>query len=590
MLEQRILTGCGAADGCGKVTNFAFTRLTALMLMLLCTTTSMGAYLDASGEIRASAQGCGVTWVSLHISNRTGAPQEGMVTFSEWNRDEVRVPIAPIPAGATRNINLAVPILNVTSANIKDADGTSRVSLESSSRYGGDYNRDYLLVNSRENQLTDTQMDDFTRANSPSTPYTMSMSSRGTTAPLMASERIITQMEPSALPENWLCLMPLRQVYISQNVERELTPGQRQALDIWTKLGGNLVYFDSETDDLFTTRGRGQIIHVTDNPVLHPNTSVGAAGGSPSGFVNSLAKLSLPYAEPYTGGRSFLFVLISVFMIAVGPVNYIYNARRNNIRALLKTVPAISLGFCSLIAVYFLATQGFARKGGSVSITMLDEANNRAMTFAKHSLISGLYPTGGFTFSRETYLHTSDSNLDGNLRMELDKEIKLTDGLFRPKIPFNYMTATPHTTRERLVIDPDFHSVRNGFELPLKAVAVFENDKLYTGGAGQSGAEIALVEGPLPDAQIALKSRQSESVLDAMHLVQSLKSPEMTQTESNFIHEQMRTLLMDSNLTSGTIYAAIFDGAPPGVEAGVTISDGKNLHVIFGVVDTEASE
>lgn len=564
--------------------------LACALIVMLSTFSAMGAYLEASGEVRASSNGCDVTWISLQITNRTGAPQGGEVTFTGWGQasDEIKVPVAPIPSGASRHMNLAVPIIRVSNASIRDADGVSRVAMDVSYNYN-ELNRDYLLVNSRENQLTDTQLDDFTRAHSASTPYAMAMGSRGTTSPLMASERIITQMEPSALPENWLCLMPLKQINISENVERQLTPGQRQALDTWTRLGGNLIYFDSTDEEPATVMGRGLVLRTEKNPVLQINASYENTR-NPSAFTNSMAKLTLPYAEPYTGGRTVLFVLISVFMIAVGPVNYMYYARRNNIRALLKTVPVVSMGFCGLIAIYFLATEGFARKGGSVSITMLDEANNRAMTFAQHSLISGLYPTGGFTFNRETYLHPASSNLDSSIRMVLGKEIKLTDGLFRPKIPFNYMTVTPHTTRERLVIDPGFQSVRNGFELPLKAIAVFNGEKLYTGNGGASGAEIALNEGVLPGAQIPLEARQSATDINAIRLLQSLKTPEMTETETKFLYEQAQTLFMDSNLTSGTIYAAIFDGVPPGVEPGVTISDGKNMHVIFGVVDTEASE
>src|SRR5690606_1614190 len=136
---------------------------------------------------------------------------------------------------------------------------------------------------------------------------------------------------------------------------------------------------------------------------------------------------------------------------------------------------------------------GLQRKGGSMSITVMDDSANKGLTTARHSLLSGLYPLGGFQFSPVTYFlpNAADSN-----RTEADFDLtntqNLTDGLFQPGIPFNYATLTPFTTRERMLYDAEKSTLRNGFEQPVKAAIVFNDGRYYLGGAATSGAEVKL--------------------------------------------------------------------------------------------------
>ncbi len=568
----------------------------ALALLLMVVTSFAGAALTANASVRAFHPETRVTYISVTLSNPMSVPIGCRVEFSGYGyravQNEASLQVPPIPPGASRTVNVAVPLQNIGSGQVIEDNGNRMALPISAENYGTPNYKGYIHAADPANQLTDPQLDNFTyRLHSDAGSYGYSSSSSGTTRTLSPGDRNIAQAEAETLPENWVCYVPVKSLIIADSAERRLTAPQRDALDTWLAMGGTMMIYGSGEETTTPVTGGGAVIKVKENPVLDsnftPNTNV-----QPFILGRDLASSGMPYRETRAGGRNGAFLLATLFLIIVGPVNYFYFARRQQIRMLIITVPVISIAFCSIIAVYFVMTQGFNRKGGSVSITTLDESTNRAVTFARHSLLTGLYPLGGFKFSPQTYF-TSETGSDerSGADFDLTRGTVLRGGLFQPGIPFNYSTIMPYTTRERMLFDAEKGEIRNGFELPVKAVAVLDGGQFFRGGGASAGAVTKLTA--VDEAEMAGMrgaNYQAPQNVENPELLQGLKvaqlvgllGKDLTVAELDTVTGMARTLAKGVEETSGPLYAALFDGIPPSSDSGVKITEGQNLHVLVG--------
>ncbi|HNY26281.1 MAG TPA: hypothetical protein PKH31_02760 [Candidatus Sumerlaeota bacterium] len=393
----------------------------------------------------------------------------------------------------------------------------------------------------------------------------------------------ISQVEPGQLPDNWLCYTPFTAVMVSSDAYKTIPAEARTALTRWVNSGGRLVvYGASETRREECLLGRieyrmGPVLTALDripkewempggNPQSSPldwtrSGGMGGADGFP--FLVQLDAL----------GRSGGLLLATIFCIVAGPANYFYWRRKNRIRMLMLSLPAFSIAFCLLITGYFLATKGFSRKGGTFSISILDEGSDSALTFSRHLLFSGLYPLGGFSFDSETAFVPMESSGDQAYKMALqNRQRQLTDGLFIPQVPFHYYTVTPWSTRERLVYKAAEKTVENGFETPLQGVVVYDQG-VYVAGAVPKGGKATLER---------LEGEAAKNVLDRF------LNPE----EKSYL-ENKRSLYEPVERLSGRQvqhYIVFFDGKLPTEQAGLDIKEGRHRHALIGAFGPQSGE
>jgi len=559
--------------------------LACLVCVMMGWAASAFSAVTVTSAVRGSGENAGVTWLWLRLQNRTTKPAKCKLELTGYTqssgRSEMVVDIPAIPPGQSRDLNLAIPALQFYGGMVRDEDGsTEHISISSS--YGWERYVGFLHVADQARFLSEAEQDAFNYRVKPDRSSTHyggmgpALATSATTPTLSVGERLMTQATPDTLPENWACYVPLYNVIMDEKVERSLSPMQQQALDTWLSLGGTLTVYgaDSETTE---ARQAGRIFRVAENPLLDP-TFVPKPDGSPFDMRDKLASLSMPYTELRAGGRNGAFALATLFLIIAGPVNYFYFSRRGQIRKLIVSLPVISLGFCSLIGIYFIFTQGFQRKGGSISLTTLDEGTNRAVNYARHSLLSGLYPLNGFAFARESFFLPLNAKEGPAARMDLSKQIVLEDGLFQPGIPFDYATVTPQTTRERMIYDSEKSTLQNGFELPVKGVVVMDGERFYRGGGGAPGARIALELVDVADLAGGASMDTKEI------LTRQLMGSSFSDEEFRAVNDLVTNAPTLNAETSGTRYAVMLDGVPKGLNSGIEISDGKNLHVLVGTV------
>src|SRR5690606_6046316 len=134
-----------------------------------------------------------------------------------------------------------------------------------------------------------------------------------TTRRLSPSERIVTHITPTDLPENWLCYVPIQYVIMDESTERRLTAPQRMALETWVEAGGRMVLFGAEGGPLSEYRKRGEVYRTQRNPLL--DKSYNMEMYSPTlPVAHRILSTTNPYAETTAGGRGGAFMLATLFL------------------------------------------------------------------------------------------------------------------------------------------------------------------------------------------------------------------------------------------------------------------------------------
>lgn len=383
-----------------------------------------------------------------------------------------------------------------------------------------------------------------------------------------SNHRIIA---PEGLPENWLAFSTVDLAVVTRGDLAELQPGQRRALLDWTAGGGTLIV--TETDRLpaedpslgklfglpaaagwspaerghrprggavtwplspapFSIRGSGlgQIAVVPGNPF-----DAGAAVSEDwQWLLRSLPMYDLSWAQRYGGSaRTFdsrfleflipdqrsvpvgaMLVLVTLFTLAIGPLNYWLAWHRRRLSLLLLTVPAFSLATTLLLFLYSLVAFGFTAQARIRSLTVLDQSSQTATTISRISLYAPFAPGAGPAFSADSAvipLHGPGSNprLDS---IDWSERQQLGPGWLPSRTRTQFLTVSPHAERRRLEIRPSGSgalSLSNGFEIGLKAVLVSDDrGRVFFSRTVRAGGSVDLAPADAADRRAFLRDWQ----------------------------------------------------------------------------------
>jgi hypothetical protein len=97
---------------------------------------------------------------------------------------------------------------------------------------------------------------------------------------------------------------------------------------------------------------------------------------------------------------SFL-LLVSLFAIAIGPLNYILLRRAKRLYLLLITVPLGALVVTGGLFTYALFTDGLSVRLRARSVTQIDQPAGRAVSWSRQSYYAALAPARGLTFPED---------------------------------------------------------------------------------------------------------------------------------------------------------------------------------------------
>ncbi len=195
-----------------------------------------------------------------------------------------------------------------------------------------------------------------------------------------------------------------------------------------------------------------------------------------------------------------LFLVILAFTVLIGPVNVVILTRRRRRIHLLWTVPAAALVASLVVFGYAWLGEGLIQVRSSAGLTILDQAERRAVTLAWNGYYATLTPSEGLRFDRETevspVLNWGQMMGSGSSRsLRLSDSQHFDSGWVTARLPSYFVIRKSELRRERLRIRPaDDGSleVLNGLGADIQALYLADDDRqVYAAGepiaAGAAG-------------------------------------------------------------------------------------------------------
>lgn len=187
-------------------------------------------------------------------------------------------------------------------------------------------------------------------------------------------------------------------------------------------------------------------------------------------------------------------VLISLFVLVIGPLNYFLLYRWKRLHLLIVTVPAFALVVTAGLFVYALLADGLSTRVRARSITLLDQPSGRAVTWARLSYYAGLAPRRGLAFSEDTAVlpldyqpHASGGVASHRREIYWRRESPrqwLAEGWLRARVPMQLLTV--RTSQMEYGLDVDSADgpanslvVRNGLGARLAILVLRGSDGNY---------------------------------------------------------------------------------------------------------------
>jgi hypothetical protein len=290
-------------------------------------------------------------------------------------------------------------------------------------------------------------------------------------------------------------------------------------------------------------------------------------------------------------------VLITLFSVIIGPVNFVYLRRRGQLYLLVVTVPVIAFVTSVAMLGYAAVSHGLGIKSHTRSITFLDQGSETAVTMARVALFAGMAPSS-LEFSRDTAVYPvwpANSNFGGASADWTDRQV-LSNGWIKTRTRAQLQTVRRYPLRGRISVGtPDEQgrvTVDNGLEWDLRYLYVCDaSGTRYLAQDVSAGRSVTLEQLPRSDSSRltpltnSVSQHYSVSAHGSGQRFGGNISTEVSPAEFGFS-------LLEINLSSfkhpsgfdqmpARSYMAILD-EDPGVERGCSTSDTEALHVLVG--------
>jgi hypothetical protein len=157
-------------------------------------------------------------------------------------------------------------------------------------------------------------------------------------------------------------------------------------------------------------------------------------------------------------------ILITLFVLLIGPVNYWFLKRAKRLHLLILTVPLAALLVTLALFGYAVVGDGFSARVRAISYTSLDQKAGEATSWARLSYYAGLAPSGGLDFPKDTAVYPvnsawSEAIYYGNEVKMVPRSVQwadrqyLTEGWLASRTPTQYLTVAARKSDRGLRIN-----------------------------------------------------------------------------------------------------------------------------------------
>jgi hypothetical protein len=219
-------------------------------------------------------------------------------------------------------------------------------------------------------------------------------------------------------------------------------------------------------------------------------------------------------------------VLLSLFVLGIGPVNYFFLKGREKLPLLLITVPVAAAITTVLLLIYGFTSEGFGTMVRARSFTLLDQTADSAVCWSRLSYFAGMAPSEGLEFPRDTLVYPILPSLRlgdhremrryANQRRELHwiGSQRLVDGWLASRTPTQYLTITSRDSEMEVDIEvqEDSLAVTNRLGVDIQTLVVEGRDgTIYMGNKLADGASLELLPVDQVKAMSVLRTLLSDN-------------------------------------------------------------------------------
>jgi hypothetical protein len=191
-------------------------------------------------------------------------------------------------------------------------------------------------------------------------------------------------------------------------------------------------------------------------------------------------------------------VLITLFVIVIGPVNYFLLRRWRRLHLLLFTAPICAAAVTVALVAYALITDGFGTRVRVRSFTEIDQRRGAAASWSRQSYYAGLAPRGGMNmtddamvvplapFSWYGWNSRDELNVPREMDWRADRQ-RLARGWLSSRTPTQYLVVRCGDCEKKVAVSNRNGqvAVKNQLDTRIIALLVFDES-----GRGYWGEEI----------------------------------------------------------------------------------------------------
>jgi hypothetical protein len=207
---------------------------------------------------------------------------------------------------------------------------------------------------------------------------------------------------------------------------------------------------------------------------------------------------------------STFLVLISVFVLVIGPVSYLVLYRARRLYLLLVTVPAGAGVVVAALFAYALASDGLSTQARIRDFTLLDQSAGRQVVWSRQSYYAGLAPSRGLSFPGDAAVYpispSSDMHAYGFQSRVLaweDGRQVLRSGYIQSRTTAQFVVIRPAATEAKLRIVQQASGERpmqlkNELGAPIRVLLACDAQGRYQWASGVAAGATFAPQADLP--------------------------------------------------------------------------------------------
>lgn len=285
-------------------------------------------------------------------------------------------------------------------------------------------------------------------------------------------------------------------------------------------------------------------------------------------------------------------ILISLFVLVIGPLNYWLLYRSGRLQLLLITVPLCAFGVIAALGLYALWADGLGVRVRARSCTLLDQRQGEAVTWARLSMYAGMAPRNGLKMPADLVIYplrrmTPDQPERRVMHWE-DGQL-LADGWLASRTPTQFLTIRNRPSDRGLDLLPapggGNPAIKNRLDARVVQLIVRDHDGKYYESANLSpGGQRALITLTEAEALAAYRELYHGNVPEEPVEMQTARGYQTFITRGSPIGEE--SVQSGGLLEYELRYPAAPESPPPEPGTYLAIVE-QNPEVVHGVEATE---